>query len=317
MKSISHNWIVLLVLLLIMQTGATFNDSRLVYQDNHFLMEGLFQLQATDLNNDGISDYVVAGKNYTGRELLLAWFTLGPDYKPVVQWRSPNLFEDRSVIWAATGKFSGGQNQILAVTNTQYYLYQWVNGQIELVRKGTHNIQQPLNVVGGDVDGDGVPELVVAKVGRVTAQQYDDLLQVWQLKENGFQLLAETERTVGNIRSLAVGDLNDDGRAEVVMEEGTSNRPGDLHVFALNDKNQLVEQTHLKRPVRGVIYGMKISSQPGASRLVTATDTGRLNVYAWDPDRNGLRPVEKEYSAAVSSMSLSTIAAAPKLPSCY
>jgi hypothetical protein len=292
MKSVSHNWIVLLIVLLIMQISANFADYRLVYQDDHFLMEGLFQVIETDLDQDGASEFVMAGKNYTAHELFLAWFTLGPDHKPVLRWQSPNLFEDRSVIWVAAGKFTGSENQLLAVTETQYYLFQWQNGQMELMRKGTHELK-PLNITGGDLDGDGHTELVVAKIGRITAKQYDGVLQVWKLKENGWELVSQSDQTVGNIRSLTAGDLNGDGKAEIVMEEGVRTSPGTLHLFALAE-NKITERSRLNKPVKGVIYGLTVTSLSGAPRLITATDSGRVNTFAWDSNRNALVAVEKE-----------------------
>lgn len=290
-KSFSHKWIVFLIGLLIMQVAANFDDYKTAFKDDQFLMESLFQVQETDLDQDNTSEFVICGKNYTGRELFAYWMVLGGDGKPTVKWQSPNLFEDRSVLWVASGKFEGTQNQLLVLTETNYYLFQYQNGTLNLEKRGSHNIK-PLLISGADLNGDGRTELVVAGIGKITTKQYDDVVQFWQFQDGNFVMTGQASGTFGNIRGLTAGDLNGDGKAEIFIDEGVQNRAGQLHMYGLAENNRLIEKARIAKP-NGVIYAMKVKSGVDGPRLFTASSTGRLNI--WSLNASGaLVALEKE-----------------------
>ncbi len=276
-KSLSHKWIFFLIGLLFMQIAANFGDYKTTFKDDRFLMESLFQVQETDLDQDNSSEFVVCGKNYTSRELFAYWMVLGSDGQPTVKWQSPNLFEDRSVLWVASGKFEGAQNQLLILTETNFYLFQHQNGTLNLVKRGSHNMK-PLLISGADLNGDGRTELVVAGIGKITTKQYDDVVQFWQYQDGNFVMAGQASGTFGNIRGLTAGDLNDDGKAEIFIDEGVQNRPGQLHMYGLTENYRLSEKARIAKP-NGVIYAMKVKSGVDGPRLFTASSTGCLNVW--------------------------------------
>jgi hypothetical protein len=275
-----HKWLVCVIILLLMQIAAGFNEYKPVFQDDHYLMEGLFQVLETDLDQDGRPELIVSGKNYIGRELFVYWLDAAADFQPVIRWQSPNLFEERSILWIAGGQFSGEKNQLLALTETAGYLYEFSDGTLTLARQFAHQLQ-PLTVAAGDVDGDGRSELLIGTIGKITAKIYDGVVQVWRLGESGPELAAQTPGTVGNIRGMAAGDLDGDGLAEILVEEGLSTKPGRIHRFQFSE-NKLTERNVLKNPASGAIYGLKVKNTADGPRLATASHNGRLNLFALD-----------------------------------
>ncbi len=279
MKS-PRKWLVCVVILLLMQIAADFTEYKPVFQDDRYLMEGLFQALEADLDQDGRPELILSGKNYIGRELFVYWLDGTADFKPVVRWQSPNLFEERSILWIACGKFSGEKNQLLALTETAGYLYEFGDGTLALARQFAHKLQ-PLTVAAGDIDGDGRSELVIGTIGKITSKIYDGVVQVWRLGESGPELAAQTQGTVGNIRGITAGDLDGDGLAEILVEEGLSTKSGRIHRFQFSE-NKLVERNALKNPSSGAIYGMKVKTTADGPRLFTASHNGKLNVFALD-----------------------------------
>ena len=64
MKIISNRrWIFLLVLAIIIQISAILPDYKLVFEDEHFLTDGILQVLRTDLDRDNHDDFVLVGKN--------------------------------------------------------------------------------------------------------------------------------------------------------------------------------------------------------------------------------------------------------------
>ena len=291
---VSRKWIVCLVLLLIIQIAANFSDYKVTFQDDHFLMEGVFQVIGTDLDNDNVSEMAIAGKNYIGRELFVYWATIGPDFKPVIKWQSPNLFEDRSIIWIAAGKFTGDKNQLLVITETQAYIYELADGGLTLVKQEKQPFD-PLTINAGitsaDLNGDGRSELAVAKVGRITSKNFDGMIQVWQFKDGKPEIVAQSASTLGNIRSIAAGDIDGDGKGELFVEEGPGTSPGRVHLLSLND-NKLTERYISKNFVNGAVFAMKVRSLPEGQRLLTASDNGKLDIWMWD--KSALVAAERE-----------------------
>ena len=291
MKLPSYKWIVFVVLIFIIHIGAGFSEYKLVFQEDHFLLEGIYHVLETDLDNDGSTEALLAGKNYVGREMFMYWLIEGPLHQPTIKWQSPNLFEDRSYLWITTGKFTNSQNQLLACTDSQIYLYQYENNSLNLIKQEKHPFA-PVNFTSGDLNGDGFNEFVVAKIGKITNRIYNDLVQVWQLKEGKFQLVAETG-LVGNIRSLTAGDIDGDGKEEIIMEEGYLTGSGNIHIFALNDQ-KISERFSLRKAVPGAIYALRVKNFPAGVRLLTASGQGKIKSFVWQ--NNALIPIAGEIS---------------------
>lgn len=282
MRAITPLWIFLLILLLFIQTGATFSTGyETVFQDDQFLTESVFQMCSADLDNDGRGEVFLSGKNYTGREVFVYWLKPGADGKPQVGWQSENLFEDLSPLWIGYGKFTADQPQFLTLSNTQacFYQYRPDSGRPEPVLKVSHDLK-PLNMTNGDLDGDGRDELVVARIGKITAQHYQSFLQIWRFDEAGRLLLVTESNLIGNIRGIGAGDLDGDGRAELLVDEGSRFASGNIHLLRLKDQT-LVESYSLKKALKGAVYAMIVAKFPEGIRLVTASTDGQLTFFAW------------------------------------
>ncbi|HBE77437.1 MAG TPA: hypothetical protein DDW65_06585 [Firmicutes bacterium] len=302
MKKVINRWIFLVILILIIQISATLPEWKLVFEDQHYLSEGILQVLTSDLDNDQRDEFVLVGKNDMGREIFLYWLTVNANHQPVLQWQSANLYEDHSTLWAVTGRFTASQNQLLAISNSQYYLYQIENNHVDLIKQAKHTLQ-PLNVACGDVDGDGQSEVIVAKVGQITAKSYNGLVQVWKFNDGNLHLLAESA-LMGNIRGVVAGDLNQDGRAEIVVEEGPKFAAGNLHVLNFSDQ-KLTEVYSLKKATKGPAYGMQIKNSSGSSQLIIGTATGFIGFFQWA--NNALVPTAKEIDLRRDIMSVTAI----------
>lgn len=279
MKLKSIRWIVYLILPLIIQVSASFPDYQLVFDDDHFMLEGIFQVLETHLGNDPPTELVISGKNYVGEEMFCYWLNGMEESsrKPVVKWQSPNLFEERSVLWTATGKIIPGVNQLLAITSSQYYFYQLEDSSLKLSLQGKHTFQ-PLNIACGDVDADGQDELIVARIGKITSKIYDGIVQVWRFQEGKFNLIVESG-LMGNIRGLTAGDIDGDGKSEIFVDEGFKFDSGNIHVLEFKDK--LVERYCLKKGVKGAVFSLKVKAFPEGNRLITASAKGKVNSFLW------------------------------------
>lgn len=286
--------ILLLFFGLLIQISATFSSYKIVLDDSKFLMEGLFQILVTDLDENVQSEVVVAGKNYTGQELFIYWLTIDNNFKPVVKWQSENLFEDRSVLWVTTGKFQNDKQQLLGVTNTKFYVYQVENDGLQLTEQFSHNLK-PLNITAGDIDGDGKDEVIVARIGQVTSKIYNGYIEVWKLENGQWTEIAETG-LLGNIRGISAGDINEDGQAEIFVEEGPQLDSGNIHVISYKE-NKFTEISLLKKPVKGAVYSLKVRKFPEGMRLLTGSSSGRINVFNW----NGLNLIKESTELSFSS----------------
>ena len=308
MKTITNKWIFLVILIFIMQISANFSDYKLVFEDKHYLMDSILQVLATDLDNDQHDEFVLAGKNDIAREVFLYWLTVIPESKPVVQWQSENLFEEHNTIWAATGKFTSDKNQLLALSDSRYYLYQFENNNVHLVKQEKHNFVankdgRILNIASGDVDGDGQTELIIAKVGQITAKMYNGFIQIWKFKDGQLELVNESG-LIGNIRGITSGDIDRDDQAEIFAEEGLKFAPGNIHVLKYSNQ-KLAEIYCLKKADKGPAYGMQVKNFPNGMRLVIATATGFIDFFRWD--KGSLIPVDKEIVLERDLMSIATI----------
>ncbi len=300
MKIISNRrWIFLVVLAIIIQISAILPDYKLVFEDEHFLTDGILQVLRTDLDRDNHDDFVLVGKNDIAREFFLYWLKMNPDQKPVVQWQSDNLYEDHSTIWAVSGKFVSLEEQLLAISNSQYYLYQIENNHVNLVRHADFTLK-PLAVTSGDLDGDGKDELIIAKIGKITSKIYNCTVQVWKFQGEEFVELTESD-LIGNIRGMTVGTLDKTGPMELFIEEGPKFAPGNIHVFRYSEQ-KLVEVYNLKKATKGPAYGMQVKNFSGEMRLVIATAPGFVNFYGWG--NNALIPLAGEINLRKDLMSL-------------
>ena len=280
-------WIVFFIIFLIMQISANLPEYKLAFCDREFLMESIHQVLTTDLEGDRRPELIITGQNYTAQECFIYWAALSPGLKPVVKWQSPNLFENLSVLWVCTGKFTSEKPQLLAVTNKNLYFYQAGPEGLTLAKQESHNFPKILCAAGGDVNGDGWDELIIARIGKVGKKYYEGSLQVWQLHNEEPTLLGESE-LMGNIRSIAAGDIDADGKCEIMVDEGQRFAPGNIYMIRFTD-NKFLEIYCGKKLVAGAVYSMIVAGYPEGNRLITASSAGKVNFFDWDD--NALSPV--------------------------
>jgi FG-GAP-like repeat len=107
------------------------------------------------------------------------------------------------------------QDKILWLENPGNAPVLWKETRLDL------DVYHPLDVVPGDVDGDGKPELLVASFREGG---------IWALKKRGAQWekIALVDRGFGDTRMLKIADLDGDGQPEII---GVSNTSGNVVYF--------------------------------------------------------------------------------------
>jgi hypothetical protein len=292
--------------------GATNGNSanaeyRIAFQES-FLEEGTtyYQLINGDLDHDQTPDFILTGQNNEAREFFIYWLSVGQDLKPVVKWQSDNLFEEKSIWWVAIGKFTADQEQLLAISDTQLLLYQYEKMGFQLVKQEPCNFT-PLNLTSGDLDGDGRWELAIAKIGQITNQIYNSKIQIWCYNdlEDKFVLKSESG-LLGNVRGLTAGDLNNDGIAEILVDEGLRFQSGNIHLLKWKD-NRIEEESCLKKAIKGAIYAMNIGTFPDRIRLVTASSSGKVNFLFWNNQTLTLEKPEVSFECELISIVVSDL----------
>ena len=246
------------------------------FRQDGFRFEAILSVAAKDLDGDGRAELVVSGYNYQDNEAcleVLRWekgsFTLA--------WRSPNLWENESTLLALPVSWPEGP-VLVALTRTGYHIFRFRGSGY------TEEVKGPMAFTaeegsGGDLDGDGQDEIVVTTTLRNVKNGREKGLRVLGWRDGKLVTMASSE-TSGNIRSVAVGDLNRDGRAEVAVEVGSTTAPGELRLFALGNSG-LRQITAGKTGLPQAAYGLTIGRQyPEAGwYLFAASQPGRILSY--------------------------------------
>jgi hypothetical protein len=169
-----------------------------------------------DINHDGVLDVIAGpfyylGPSYTERHEFTAARTYNPS----------NNFPQGMVYFAYD--FTGdGWTDILVVDSRPIYLY--VNPKGESRRWDRFNILPSATSeieVFKDIDGDGKPEILFAGPGAVLAYAKPDPANptgVWKTHNI-------SEQGLGGPHGMGVGDINGDGRADVVNSRGWWEQP--------------------------------------------------------------------------------------------
>ncbi len=301
MKNVANKWLFLVILIIIMQISANFSDYKLTFDDPQYLTESILQIIDTDLDNDQQDEITLAGANYIARELFIYWLSADEQMHPEVKWKSPNLYEDHSIIWAASGKFISVQNQLLVFSSTRYYLFQFGNNNVNLLKENKQSLD-PLCLSAGDIDGDGQTEIILAREGKITSKIINGIIQVWKFNEGNLELVAESD-LLGNIRGVGVGDIDQDGCSEIFIDEGYKFGSGNIHMFRFLER-KLNEKLVVKKAANGPIYAMQVKKFSEGVRLVTSTAKGNINFFAWE--NNTLVKKDPELNFNKNLMSMAT-----------
>jgi len=171
---------------------------------------------AGDINHDGVPD-VIAGP----------FFYLGPDYTERREFTAARSYSPTSnfpegMVYFAYDYTGDGWQDIICVDSRPIYLY--VNPKGEPRRWERYNVVPSATSeieVFGDIDGDGKPEILFAGPNATLAYAKPDPANptgVWKVHNI-------SEAGLGGPHGMGVGDINGDGRMDVVNSRGWWEQP--------------------------------------------------------------------------------------------
>ena len=186
-----------------------------------------------------------------------------------------------------------GEPALLILSQEHLYLYTYENENIILSSQFKHALF-PLELSVADLDGDGVDELLIARVGKRMPTYDEIIVEVYRLTADGPAKLGSSP-FLGNLRCLTAGDLDGDGFAEMVTEAGLSTRPGVISVLAWDPvKQELVPRFQMENLLPTLPFGMTIATGTEGALLLTADGWGRLSLFRLE--EKGLTPVSEHFS---------------------
>lgn len=242
-----------------------------------YVLDSLMSVDCTDLDGDGRDDLVVAGRNYMDRQFFVDILSIEANASKI-RWRTPNLYEDYSSILAVAASF-GGKKGILAISRTKAHWIAFDAGEFREIWQIKHDLD-PGEVALADFDGDGDDEMVASKVFKKGTKYPSEALAMVEISASGVNVGGRSD-DLGNIRSLAAGDVDQDGAIDLLCEVGVEGKPGEVGVFAYVN-GRFVRKSSCRLAI-SPIYGMAVRAFPGqtAPVIVSATERGRLETFAW------------------------------------
>ncbi|MGE5530041.1 MAG: FG-GAP repeat domain-containing protein [Patescibacteria group bacterium] len=273
-------------------------DPAVVFRQDEFSFELILAAAAGDLDRDGLAELVVTGRNYLEPEVgveILRYRERGF----ASLWRSGNLMESESTVLALPFVLPGGP-VLLVLTRTGYRIFRYTQGGYTEESRGAMPLALDKAASGdlmaacGDLDGDGQDEVAIATILRHTKQGSVKALQTLAWRD-GRLIAGAASDEVGNIRALAAGDLDRDGRAEIVADVGIAGGPGELAVYALAGE-ELRRTAVVKNAMPKVAYGLAVGRQfpePGLA-VFAASQPGLMRSFRWAA--GGLTPAGKDLS---------------------
>lgn len=305
-------WVVLIVLPAIVGLAWAEPDYQSWFRDDNFLMDGLMQVAAADLNHDGKDELLLSGRDYIDRQVKLHIFDeLKIPLEP--RWTSENVMEDKSPVQLVTGKFKDdATNLALIITNSRLDIFGWSpdNGY-ERISSFAHKLH-PGETAAVDWDGDGRDELLLIRVAKAGTKHYYERAEIYQVLDGELKLISVGPE-MGNVRSVIAGDLDGDKRDEVVFEEGVASKPG---VFKLYSPCSNASEWKLRWGPASVIpapiYGMTIAEVEGAAYLFAASERGKLSWVRWENE--GFVAVKTMgFSAGLVSVAVGNLGESPSI----
>lgn len=254
------NPVVFLLILLLVTPAFSW---RRTWSVDKLLFDGILGVETIKGDPDRL---LVWGKNYEkveARVALVEW----QNNKIKTIWESENFYARGSNLMCAVGNFSGSSQEVVVLTDNKWRLYKIEDDGLRESVSGT-NITGIMEVTAGDIDGDGISELIITSVNKLLNNTVDKKIVVYKFQEGNFYKVKETEG-FGNIRALATADLDGDGINEIIFEEGLAYKKGTITV--LKDFEPIVSAGLRNYPVFA-LSGFD-------NTILVGDDSGSINLY--------------------------------------
>jgi len=230
-----------------------------------------------DLNGDGLNDVLAPCWNQSGTDLLYAWEYHGylltgfPISLPYIRLSSPSLADmdddgDLEIIIGGWSTSPSGE-----VIHVYHHNGTPLTGfPVTLANNPSGNVNSTPTV--GDIDGDGMPEIVLKATNKIYAVNHDGTVVT------GFPVILNDNGYTGTSSpSPAIGDPDDDGLLEIIAASNYStvmsiDQPGEVSLFAVDWGSYKNDQYNRGRYIEPELpnlsvgmfgYGMPIVIPPG------------------------------------------------------
>jgi len=265
------------------------------WKKDGFLMDSLLQVIGVNLNDNPREELLVLGKNYEREESYIYVLDLESGEQPRVLWQSDNLYEPCSHLVMAAGEFSDSPGvEIVVVSEKWIRLWRWQDS--EMVPLMT--VSNPCSVMEYSAINTGDGAMSYLLLTGVVDHTPDSYIKGFQLLRLGRKpsLLELSSPAVGNIRSLATGDLDGDGIDEIVVDVGSGTQGGRIELWKPDREHGRFRLITSEALLTSVAFGMDIARLSGiGSVLITAGDRGEVSIFKLEKGR--FAPVSKEIRA--------------------
>lgn len=270
---------------LITVASSEIGQTKTMYFKESFIEDTIFKVSASDLMEEGWDQLVFLARNYLNNWARLYVYDWSKD-GPIEIWQSPNLLEEKSPIFMATGKpLPNKKSSIIIATNRRLEVYTYEDGNFVLASQIYHALY-PQEITVSDINNDGIDEILLVRVGRTTTSYNDHLIEAYQIVDGELVLLG-TSPLLGNIRAITSGELGPGNEGcQVVVESGLGNNSGVLYLLRW-EEDALRIKNATEKLLPSIVYGLDIGSVNGLPVLVTAEVWGRVNYFGFQADTAG------------------------------
>jgi FG-GAP-like repeat len=286
--------------------------SPFVLLDASSTMTTVHRIAVGDLNSDGKTDLVLTGScascgsGFQGRVLIRYQH---PTNGTLLSGQAVAIASDVAAS-AAIGDINADGRNDLVVMNLQGRLsiyYQLANGSLapEIVYdKILGDLTVEVHIA--DMDNDGDQDIVVQNF--LTSQgQFSIIKQNSAVTPGVMSSTPETYTASGAFRSFALGDINADGRSDVVVSDYSNFT---LQVFLQNSTGTLNASITIPPGAVGLPADIKIADIDGDGRNDLVSDTGQdMLVYLQAPDHSFKNPIANHYQSQYSLLVMSQVMA--------